>query len=226
MNFLLKTNDKNSMNQLDLSSISWIAPNITVWVKNPNKDKKGYRFRKAQLISFDVSRYIAKLKFLDSDNHGEAYFSLNEISKASAFWSVQGIEDMIFLKVNNNPEILNNFLVRFEQGNYYTALDDTLFYLHPKIINPGIFSKTTMSFYKKSLNIEEEFNWKNYSPHIYGLIVKCIKETTRINQNIFIQGERGSGKTVNFLKGIEFIGNLNKPIGENIDSFVDLSGFF
>ena len=144
----------------------------------------------------------------------------------NSLYRPQGFDDLIRMVVINEAEIIWNFKTRFFQSLHYNYINTFLVFLNSKNIPPGLFSKTNISFYKKMLQIDEALSSKDFLPHIYGEIGDALKGLKLRNQAIIFHGEAGSGKSLNFMKAIEFLSVLNKESKENrgLGEFLDLSG--
>ncbi|WPT16300.1 Myosin-11 [Picochlorum sp. SENEW3] len=102
----------------------------------------------------------------------------------------RGVEDMITLTYLNEPGVLWNLKVRYQQDDIYTYTGSILIAVNPFTPMPHLYGTHMMEQYKDALQGE-------LSPHAYAIADASYKQmiTNRKSQAILVSGESGAGKT-------------------------------
>ena len=102
----------------------------------------------------------------------------------------RGVEDMITLTYLNEPGVLWNLRVRYEQDDIYTYTGSILIAVNPFTPMPHLYGPHMMEQYK---NVEQG----ELSPHAYAIADSSYKQMriNGISQAILVSGESGAGKT-------------------------------
>lgn len=231
MNFNRKTQDLKKTWSRKAEPYKFLVPNATVWVKLKKPDENLNIFKKALIISADLVKDLIKVRLLEpspSQNPQKTYeeVSSTQVFKANSLYRPQGYDDFSKMSAVNDAEILWNLKTRYFQGIFYTYIREMLVFLNAESLPAGLFSRTSMSFYKKILQKSDALSCKDFLPHIYGEVADAVKEISQKNQAIVFCGETLAGKSLNFAKAAEFLSVLNKECKESrgIGEFLDLSG--
>jgi myosin protein heavy chain len=186
-----------------------------VWIPNPDPLQDSIFF-KGEIIDKDENNSNDfKIKLKNSQEVIDV--NLNDIQKANPL-NFDGIDDMASLTYLNEPSVLNNLKLRYQNDKIYTHSGLFLVTVNPyKKIN--IYNSDFIHLYsqknpndndnnnnstetKQSINDNIKLN-----PHIFGTAQKAysnlIKE--KKDQSILVTGESGAGKTENTKKVIQYI---------------------
>lgn len=100
------------------------------------------------------------------------------------------LQDMITLTYLNEPGVLWNLKVRYQQDDIYTYTGSILIAVNPFTPMPHLYGTHMMEQYKDALQGE-------LSPHAYAIADASYKQmiTNRKSQAILVSGESGAGKT-------------------------------
>ncbi|OUT23864.1 hypothetical protein CAS74_000235 [Pichia kudriavzevii] len=162
-----------------------------IWVSQPD-DKQDSIFRRGEIIEKvkdTENSTIYKVKLKDNDELVDA--DLKNIHKANPI-RFDGYDDMASLTYLNEPSILNNLKVRYQDDKIYTHSGLFLVTVNPyKKIN--IYNSDFITLYSAN---EKKCN----QPHIFGTAQKAFD-----NQSILVTGESGAGKTENTKRVIQYI---------------------
>lgn len=168
-----------------------------VWIKNHDTSNDKL-FSKAKVIEkLDNNKF--KVKDLSSNDIKE--IDSNDIQKANPI-QFDGTDDMASLTYLNEPSVLNNLNIRYQNDKIYT--------------HSGLFLVTVNPY--KNLNIYNSNFIKQYSqnsidpihklpPHIFGTAQNAFESLINDckDQSILVTGESGAGKTENTKKVIQYI---------------------
>ena len=228
MNFNRKSHElqKNCDLSIDLS---WLSSNMICWYKLPNPDDIQTLYKKAYVHSIEFDKKKAKIKL--SETSGSQFLECKgsqnllietdtrNLFPAMPVYVPQGYEDMVKMNVINEAEILGNLCSRFNKNMFYTFIDDVLLYIYNKNAIHSLFSKNNELFYGKLMKKKSIFQLRDFPAHLYSLITNCFQKSleNKKNQVIIFNGDSGSGKSLNFNKGIEFLSSLNNEKLEDID---------
>lgn len=102
----------------------------------------------------------------------------------------RGVEDMITLTYLNEPGVLWNLRVRYEQDDIYTYTGSILIAVNPFAPMPHLYGPHMMEQYK-------DVDQGELSPHAYAIADASYKQMrmNKISQAILVSGESGAGKT-------------------------------
>ncbi|KAI4291830.1 myosin heavy chain 9/10/11/14 [Pancytospora philotis] len=114
------------------------------------------------------------------------------------------VENLSMLSHLNEPSVLHNLEMRYEDARMYTYSGLFLLALNP-------YRSMNMYGDEVKLRVMREKN-REGAPHIYGIANEAYRAmlTNRANQSILITGESGAGKTENTKKVIEFLSYVSK----------------
>ncbi|KGK40510.1 hypothetical protein JL09_g485, partial [Pichia kudriavzevii] len=169
-----------------------------IWVSQPD-DKQDSIFRRGEIIEKvkdTENSTIYKVKLKDNDELVDA--DLKNIHKANPI-RFDGYDDMASLTYLNEPSILNNLKVRYQDDKIYTHSGLFLVTVNPyKKIN--IYNSDFITLYSAS---EKKCN----QPHIFGTAQKAFDSLikNKKDQSILVTGESGAGKTENTKRVIQYI---------------------
>ena len=169
-----------------------------IWVSQPD-DKQDSIFRRGEIVEKvkdTENSTIYKVKLKDNDELVDA--DLKNIHKANPI-RFDGYDDMASLTYLNEPSILNNLKVRYQDDKIYTHSGLFLVTVNPyKKIN--IYNSDFITLYSAN---EKKCN----QPHIFGTAQKAFDSLikNKKDQSILVTGESGAGKTENTKRVIQYI---------------------
>ncbi|GAV29257.1 hypothetical protein PMKS-002739 [Pichia membranifaciens] len=182
-----------------------------VWVSK-NDQLSDSIFEKGEIvenIEGDDNKF--KVKLLNSDRLVEVDAKDLQKSNPSRF---DGYDDMASLTYLNEPSVLNNLKIRYQDDKIYTYSGLFLVTVNPykmiNIYNPDfirIYSKRNESAENENPTSSNSDENESLKPHIFGTAQKAFENliANRNDQSILVTGESGAGKTENTKKVIQYI---------------------
>lgn len=182
-----------------------------VWVSKSDQLSDSI-FEKGEIvdkIEGDDNKF--RVKLLNSDRLVEVNAKELQKSNPSRF---DGYDDMASLTYLNEPSVLNNLKIRYQDDKIYTYSGLFLVTVNPyKMIN--IYNPDFIRIYSKRNEKAEDENStqansdedESLRPHIFGTAQKAFENliANRNDQSILVTGESGAGKTENTKKVIQYI---------------------
>jgi myosin-5 len=141
---------------------------------------------RGQVVRFDDTNDKVIVSMDDGSEH-----ALDENDVPLQNPGERGVEDMITLTYLNEPGVLWNLRVRYEQDDIYTYTGPILIAVNPFTPMPHLYGAPMMEQYKLADHQGE------LSPHVYAIADASYKQMriNRKSQAILVSGESGAGKT-------------------------------
>lgn len=164
-----------------------------VWI--PAGEDSSDIFQKATVVSSDSDSDVVKVR----TGNSTLEVSKSQIEKANPVQFDQ-CDDMASLTYLNEPSVLNNLKLRYQNDKIYTHSGLFLVAVNPyKELN--IYNKEFVNMFKDK---KDEASLK---PHIFATAQLAVDKllTEKKDQSILVTGESGAGKTENTKKVIQYI---------------------
>ncbi|EKX36969.1 hypothetical protein GUITHDRAFT_165588 [Guillardia theta CCMP2712] len=130
--------------------------------------------------------------------------------------ALEGTNDLVTLQFLDEPNILHNLRIRYEQGEIYTNTGPILIAINPwKTLN--IYSPDYIRLYDAS-NLDKEPG--SLPPHVYAVADASYRAMLRDDkdQSILVSGESGAGKTETTKFLMRFLAYVSSSRSQNVTS--------
>ncbi|CAJ1423783.1 unnamed protein product, partial [Effrenium voratum] len=129
-----------------------------------------------------------------------------------------GVDDLLTLGDFNEPALLHNIRVRYEEDKIYTGIGmPILISVNPYQNIPGLYSPETMRQYKRFASKAASQTGGGLPIHLYSVADAAFRAmlSEKANQSIIISGESGAGKTEATKRMLAYLAELQSSKHES-----------
>lgn len=129
-----------------------------------------------------------------------------------------GVEDLLTLGDFNEPALLHNIRVRYDQDSIYTGIGmPILISVNPYQNIPGLYSQETMRQYKRLAAKAPSQSGGGLPIHLYTVADAAYRAmlSEKASQSIIISGESGAGKTEATKRMLAYLAELQSSKSEH-----------
>ncbi|EGR34129.1 myosin head, putative [Ichthyophthirius multifiliis] len=163
---------------------------------------------KCRIVNFNKQKNIATIQLQDKSQKEVDASKLQIRSEI-----IETYQDMVNMDILNEPELLENLKLRFQQNYIYTYVGPTLIAINPFKAIDKLYDQETLNTYFSIIeSASDKSLYKQLQPHVFGITAQAYKylfENNR-NQALIISGESGAGKTENAKYCMKFLTSLGQ----------------
>lgn len=194
----------------------WIIPGIKCWHSVPSQlQNEDICFTPVTILSTNNVNLKVLIKDKDSKQIETNFTNLME---ANGTTPEEGYNDLVEIQILNEPEILSNLQVRYNNNNIFTYIGPTLIVINPYKEIKGVFEEKIIQ------DIIKKNDEKIKIPHIYQISQNAISQLyfSEKSQAIVISGESGAGKTESTKYAMKYLKTLIFFVKKNFSKYVNI----